>query len=84
MWEDIVSKLMPKNIEEEDSDWDQEACGPAELQFKDAAIVAEAGMEDAMEESVAEALPVEHLDKASVGPGSQDVVQIHMGEDDLE
>ena len=36
-----------------------------------------------MEESAVEEPPIEHVDKAAVGPGSQDVVQIHTGEDDL-
>ena len=36
-----------------------------------------------MEESAVEVLPVGHIDEALVGLGSQDVVQIHAGEDDL-
>ena len=84
MWEGIISKLVPKNIEEEDSDWNKEDCRPAESQFKDATIAAEVDTEDTMEESMAEALPVQHSDEASVGPGSQDMVKIHMGDDDLE
>ena len=30
-----------------------------------------------------EELPIKHVDEATVGPGSQDVVQIHTGEDNL-
>ena len=55
-----------------------------ECQFADAAIVADAEMEDPMEESTVEAPPVQHLSEVSVGPESLDVVQIHMGDDDLE
>ena len=47
-------------------------------------MVADADMEDPMEESMVEAPPVPHLSEGSVGPGSQDVVQIHVGEDDLD
>ena len=41
-------------------------------------------MEDTMEESTAEAPPVQDISEVSVGPGSQDMVQIHVGDDDLE
>ena len=78
-WEDLSSKQVPKNTEEQDSDWDKDDCGPAESQFEDAAIVAEVDREDAMDESPAEAPPVQDISEASVGPGSQDVVQIHAG-----
>ena len=46
--------------------------------------VADTEMEDHMEESTVEAPPVQHLSEVSVGPGSQDMVQIYMGNDDLE
>ena len=84
VWEDIISKHVPKNIEEEDSDWDKQDLGPVESQFEDAAIAVDAEMEDPMEESTVEAPPVQHLSEASVGPESQDMVQIHAGDDDLE
>ena len=63
-----------------------------EPQFKDAPIVEEESKEEVMVESVAEEtmeqsvvgkLLAEHLSEATTGPGSQDVVQIHVGEDDL-
>ena len=34
MWEDIISKYGPKNIEEEDSDWDKEDLGLQSLSSK--------------------------------------------------
>ena len=55
-----------------------------ESQFEDATIAADMEMEDPMEESTAEAPPVQHLSEASVGPESQDMVQIHVGDDNLE
>ena len=39
---------------------------------------------DTMEESTADVLLLENIVEASVGPGSQDVVQIHAGNDDLD
>ena len=42
---------------------------------------------DTVEESTAEStysLPLENIVEASVGPGSQDMVQIHMGNDNLD
>ena len=38
---------------------------------------------DTMEESTEDLPPLENVE-ASVGPGSQDVVQIHAGNDDLD
>ena len=40
-------------------------------------------VEETMEQSVVGEPLVEHLSEATMGPGSQDVLQIHMGEDDL-
>ena len=54
-----------------------------ESQFEDAAAVAETCM-DTVEESPADLPPLENIVEASVGPGSQDVVQIHAGNDDLD
>ena len=54
---------------------------PVESQFKDATKATETYM-DTVEESTTEALPVEDIIEASVGPGSQDMVQIHAGNDD--
>ena len=83
-WEDIISKHVPRNNEDEDSDWDKQDAGPVESLFEDTAIAADTDMEDPMEESTVEMPPVPHLSEASVGPGSQDVVQIHAGKDDLD
>ena len=91
-WEDIVSRQLPGGTEEED--WGGEegshpAVGP---QFKDATIEEEEDEEEVMVESVTEEkmeqpvvgeLLAEELGEATVDPGSQDVVQIHAGEDDL-
>ena len=82
-WEEIVRKHGPKGTEE-DSDWDKEKQEPAESQFKDATLVADVEMEDPVEESVAEAPPAQHFSEASASPESQDMVQIHAGDDDLE
>ena len=81
-WEDIVSKQLPGGMEEED--WDKEDSQPAVgSQFEDTPVAAEVSKEEIMEESVTGEPPIKHEDEATVGPGSQDVVQIHMGEDDL-
>ena len=39
---------------------------------------------DTMEEPMADSLWEENVVEASVGPGSQDMVQIHVGNDDLD
>ena len=39
---------------------------------------------DPVEESTVDLAPLENIVEASVGLGSQDVVQIHMGNDDLD
>ena len=82
-WEDIVSKQLPGGMEEED--WDKEEnCQPTVgSQFEDTPVAVEVSKEEIMEESVMGELPIKHVDEATVGPGSQDVVQIHTGEDDL-
>ena len=81
-WEDIVSKQLPVGMEEED--WHKEDCQPVMgSHFEDTPVAAEASKEEIMEESVMGELPIKHVDEATVGPGSQDVIQIHAGEDDL-
>ena len=80
-WEEVLHNSLHKDTEKEDSNWDKDTHVPVESQFKDTATVAETYM-DTVKESTAEALPVEDIIKASVGPGSQDVVQIHMGNND--
>ena len=82
-WEDIIGKPLPKNTEEEDSDWEKDDRGPAESQFEDAATAAEIDM-DTVEESTVEALPEEDIAEASVSLVSQDIFQIHTGNDDLD
>ena len=80
--EDMVSKHLPGGMEEEN--WDEEDHEPTGSQLEDAPVTMKAGKEEFMEESEAEEPPVEHSDEATVGPGSQNVVQIHAGEDDLQ
>ena len=75
--------LQRKEPEKEDSDWDEDTCETAESQFKDTTVVAETHM-DTAEESAADALPPENLVEASVGLGSQDVIQIHVRNNDLD
>ena len=69
----------------EEEDWDKEDDYQPTLgsQFEDASIAVEASKEKIMEESVMRETPIKHVDEATVGPGSQDIVQIHMGEDYL-
>ena len=54
-----------------------------ESQFEDAATLTETDMET-VEESSVESPPVEDIAEVLVGPGSQVVVQIHVGDDDVE
>ena len=80
-WEEVLCNSLHKDAEKEDSDWDEDAHEPVESQFEDAMAVAETCM-DTVEESTAEPPPSENIVEASVGPGSQDMVQIHAGNDD--
>ena len=83
-WKEVIhGSLQKKNPEREDSDWDKETHIPVKSQFEDATMAAETCM-DTVEESTVDSLPVENVDEASVGLGSQDVVQIHMGNDNLD
>ena len=83
-WEEVVSgPLQRKEPEKEDSDWDEDTHEPVKSQFEDAMVVAETCM-DTAEESAADAPQPEDLVEASVGPSSQDMVQIHMGNDNLD
>ena len=66
----------------EDSDWDADTHTPAESQFEDMSAQDSLHKEifmDTLEEPTVDSLWDDTLVKASVGPGSQDVVQIHMG-----
>ena len=89
MWDNIMKKHGTKGIEE-DSDWDEDDAMPAESQFEDATILASkadttivACTEDPMDYSPEGALLVQMIE-ASVSTESQDVVQIHAGEDDFK
>ena len=82
-WEDIVSKQLPGGMKEEDWDKEEDYQPALGSQFEDAPIAAEVSKEEIMEESVTGETPIKHVDETTVGPGSQDVVQIHVGEDDL-
>ena len=81
-WEDIVIRQVPGGAEE----GSQPAVEP---QFEDAPVAEEANQEGVMVESVLEETLEQSVvgeplvGKATMGPGSQDVVQIHTGEDDL-
>ena len=79
----ICSSLQKKNTEKEDSDWDEDTHVHVESQFEDAATVMETCM-DMVEESTADFPPLENIVEASVGLGSEDVVQIHVGNDNLD
>ena len=72
-WEEVIHSSPQKKAEKEDSDWDEDTHIPAESQF-----------EDAVEESTAELPPLENIVEALVGLGSQDIVQIHTRNDDLD
>ena len=61
--------------DKEDSDWDDDTCTPAKSQFEDTTM-AETCM-DMMQEPMADSPWEENVVEASVGLGSQDVVQIH-------
>ena len=81
MWEEVVGDPLQRRVtSEKDSDWDDDTCIPAESQFKDTAMT-ETCLDT--EEPMADSLQEENVE-ASVGPGSQDVVQIHVGNDDLD
>ena len=81
-WEEVVGDPLQRKVasDKEESDWDDDTHVPTESQFEDAAV-AEAHMDT--EEPVVDSLQEENIE-ASVGPGSQDVVQIHAGNDNLD
>ena len=81
IWEEVLCTSLHEETEKEDSDRDEDTHVFAESQFEDAAVVAETCM-DTVEESTVEPPPSENIVEVSVGPGSQDMVQIHMGNDD--
>ena len=91
-WENILSRQLPGGTEEEDWGTEEGNHSAVEPQFKDATVEEEEDEEEVIVESVTEEKmepPVageplaEQMGEATVDPGSQDVVQIHAGEDDL-
>ena len=82
-WDEVTSDPPQKKVasDREDSDWDDDTHAPAESQFEDA-TVPETCM-DTKEETTADSPREENVIEALVGPGSQDVVQIHVGSNDL-
>ena len=88
--QEMLSHSLHKDTEKEDSNWDEETHRSAESQFEDAATadktcmdtVEESTAEAPLTENIVEALTTENITEASVGPGSQDIVQIHTGNDD--
>ena len=83
-WEQVTSDPPQKKVASDrgDSDWDDDTCTPEELQFEDATM-AETCM-DMMEEPTVDSPWEENVVEASVGLGSQDMVQIHVRNDDLD
>ena len=80
-WEEVTSgSPQRKDHEKEDSDWEEDTHKPVESQFEDATVVAETCM-DTVDESALDPPPPENIVEASVGLGSQDMVQIHVGND---
>ena len=77
-WDDTVIRQSSGGMEEE---WgtEEDSQSAAEPQFEDATIEEE---ED--EEEVAGEPPTEEPGEDTIDPRSQDVVQIHAGEDDLQ
>ena len=76
-------------MNKDDSDWDanQGADTPGESQSQGISKHSSPGKETLMEtltEPLAELPHEDAVSEAAVGPGSQDVVQLHMGDDDLD
>ena len=90
-WEEVTSEPPQREVvtDKEDSDWDanQDNNIPAESQSwavsKQSSLRKETLMKT-LTEALAESPYDDMLTEASVGPGSQDVMQIHMGNDDLD
>ena len=90
-WEEVTGEPLQRKVitDREDLDWDadQETHTPAELQSQNVSVHSSPSKETLMEtltEPLADSLHEDASSEAAVGPGSQDVVQIHTGEDDLE
>ena len=88
-WEEVTGDPPQRKVimDREDSDWDadQDTHTPAELQSWDMSIHSSSRKETLMETlaKLPESPCDDTLTKASVGLGSQHVVQIHVGNDDL-
>ena len=82
-WDEVTSDPLQEKVTSymEDSDGDDDTHIPIESQFEDA--TAQETCMDTMEGPTADSLWKENVVEASVGPGSQDVVHIHMGNDNL-
>ena len=79
-------------MEEEDWGAEEDSHPEVEPQFEDTTVEEEENKEEVMvemvteekmEQAVAGEPLAEELGEATIDPGSQDVVQIHAGEDDL-
>ena len=84
MWEEVVSDPPQRKVitDKEDSDWDDDTHVPVESQFEDATTT-ETCM-DTTEEPTADSPWEENVVEALVGLGSQDMVQIHVGNKHLD
>ena len=91
-WDDIVSRQLPGDMEEEDWGREEGNHPTVEPQFKDATIeeeedeeevIVELVTEEKSEQPVAREPLAEELGEATIDPGNCEVVQIHTGEDDL-
>ena len=88
-WEEVTGDPLQRKVasNKEDSDWDADTHTQAELQSGDVSMQSLLHKEtfmDTLEELPAESPWDNALVEVSVGPGSQDVVQIHAGNDDLD
>ena len=88
-WDDVTSDHLQGKVasNKEDSDWDADTQTPAVLQFEDTSVQDSPHKEtfmDTLKEPPVDSLQEENLVEASMGLGSQDVVQIHMENDNLD
>ena len=82
-WEDIVSRQSSGGTEEEDWGMEEDSQSAVEPQFKDTTIEEEEEMEERVEQPVAGEPLAGEMGDATIDPRTQDVVQIHAGEDNL-
>ena len=90
-WEEITGEPPQRHIvtDKDNSYWDadQGTHTPGKSQSRGMSIHSSPRKETLMEtltEPLEESLHEDTLSEAAVGPGSQDVVQLHVGEDDLD